>query len=135
MADNNVRNAGGYVTPFTSTEAFSMANFNNRIEEINEHIGIVTGTYTGTGVEQELNLGFTPTLFMVWGVPIVETTYNTDTMGCICFPGSDALIFQRGGNNVFAKNTFIFTSTGVVLPSSNWSNRADNTYYYAAFRG
>lgn len=32
---------GGYVTPFTSSEAFSMANFNSRIEEMNDGINEV----------------------------------------------------------------------------------------------
>lgn len=91
MADNNVRNAGGggYVTPFTSTEAFSMANFNSRIDEIDAALkanadavaavlanagncSLTVQSYTGTGTYGSSNptritFAKKPLLFIVLG--------------------------------------------------------------------
>lgn len=60
---------GGYVTPFTSTEAFSMANFNSRIEEMNDGIDAVKDELSispETAAQYGLGAGATPDDAFAW---------------------------------------------------------------------
>ena len=101
------------------------------LKAVTESSTIVTGTYTGTGAAHTLELGFRPSLFIVWGL-MVDQNRNDDNMGHICFGGGKALAIRRSGNYI-SNDLVSFTDTGVSL-GTTWPNQSEGDYFYAAFR-
>ena len=136
--------------PFKATDEFSMQTFNDKFEEVvadfnadnlkidtalkalTKASAVVTGTYTGTGVAHTLELGFRPSLFIVWGEKVGNTTSN-DKMCALCFDGGSPLYIRRDNSTVgSSSNSLTFTDDGVSLPAG-WPNQATGSYFYAAF--
>ena len=93
---------------------------------------LVTGTYTGTGADRTLELGFRPSLFIVWGEKVGSTTSN-DMICALCFDGGSTLYIRRSNSTVgSSSNSLTFTDDGVSLPAG-WPNQATGSYFYAAF--
>ena len=102
------------------------------LKAVTESSTIVTGTYTGTGAAHTLELGFRPSLFIVWGEKVGSTTSN-DMICALCFDGGSTLYIRRSNSTVgSSSNSLTFTDDGVSLPAG-WPNQATGSYFYAAF--
>lgn len=137
------------VTPFQSTDEFTMAGFNGKISDINSGVDteitsalsgfarIETGSYVGTGTSGESNpntltFGFKPKMLMVSSSAINTAGSNLITP-MIWFDGvMSAFASPSGYTNNFTMdgNTISWYSTSTY--AKDQYNNNGETYYYIA---
>lgn len=137
------------VTPFQSTDEFTMAGFNGKISDINSGVNteitsalsgfarIETGSYVGTGTygasnPNTLTFGFVPRLVMV-SPTASGFTDNTLSKPFLWFEGITSVLDKANGfnNNVTREGNTISWYTNASYPLNQF-NISGTTYYYIA---
>jgi len=90
----------------------------------------VTGTYTGSGVSQDIALGFQP--IAIWVHSLTATTSNRNG-GFKSEQMSGNTSMNHDGTALSAGITL--TATGFTVDSGNQFNWSPNTYIFTAWRG
>lgn len=110
-----MRGWGGDVTPFTSSEAFSMANFNSRVDEVNNRIDKVAQIASAAKL----------TVTTLWTNPDASKKFEETTINLSTSIPSDTKFLVA---TFIANPVHDYVASGIALYTPNYSTALTGIY-------